>query len=129
MSSVCACHDEVARLHRFFQDWFRGVIDQDQFAVAADALVPDFTIIPPSGELVARDEILQGIRHHRGREPDGFRIDTMVRNCRQVGEVHIVTYEERQAGPRATIRLSTAVLTAAEVGFKWHAVHETWVAV
>jgi len=127
VSSACACHDEVARLHRFFQDWFQGVIAEDEFALCDEALAPGFTIVPPSGDLIPRADILEGVRHHRGREPDDFHIETAVRNCQQIGEVHIVTYEEHQVGTRPTIRLSTAVLTEHEGGFRWHAVHETWV--
>ncbi|MEA2001046.1 MAG: DUF4440 domain-containing protein [Actinomycetota bacterium] len=129
MSNDCDCQDEVARLHQFFQDWFRGTLDSGDFGLCEAALAPGFTIVTPGGELITRDEILEGVRRHRGGEPDEFRIETVARHCQRIENVHIVAYEERQTGARSTIRLSTAVLSDDAGAFKWHSVHETWVTV
>jgi hypothetical protein len=127
MTETCECHHEVARLHRFFQDWFQGTLSVDKFAVCEQALTDGFTIVTPSGEMVERREILEAIRVHRGGEPAEFQIRTVGRSCQQVRGLHLSTYEEHQSGARSTVRLSTAVLGSADGGFVWHAVHETWI--
>lgn len=129
MAESCECYGEVARLHQFFQDWFQGALPDDDFALCENALAPGFTIVTPSGNLVARDEILEAIQVHRGGESEEFGIETVGRHCQRVGDVHLTTYEERQIGPRPTVRLSTAVLSGTGTEFLWHAVHETWITV
>lgn len=129
MPSDCRCFDEVARLHRFFQAWFRGDLPSSDFSVCEGALAPGFVMVSPSGELIERGEILAALQRHRAREPNSFSIETVGRSCQQLNGVHMVTYEERQTGTRSTIRLSTAVLTEARTAFLWHRVHETWVTV
>lgn len=127
MVEHCDCYDEVARLHRFFQDWFQGILPEEDFASCEDALADGFTIVTPAGALIARAEILESIRTHRDGEPKDFTIETAGRHCQQVRGLHVTTYEEHQLGPRPTVRLSTAVLSRSDEGFRWHAVHETWV--
>ncbi len=127
MASECACFDEVARLHRFFQDWFYGALPEEDFAACERALAPGFTIVTPSGELILRPEILEAIRRHRGGEPTDFTIETVARHCQRLGDLHLTSYEERQTGTRSTIRLSSAVLSETLGGFGWHSVHETWI--
>ncbi|MDJ0952729.1 MAG: hypothetical protein QNJ81_03520 [Acidimicrobiia bacterium] len=127
MADDCVCHDEIARLHRFFQDWFRGDLDEAAFRLCEEALAPGFTIVTPGGELIERDHILTAIRRHRGGEQPGFAIETVARSCQQVAGVHIASYEERQSGTRSTVRLSTAVLSEDGGRYRWHNVHETWI--
>jgi hypothetical protein len=127
MPDTCFCFDEVARLHDFFQGWFRGDLAVGDFTGCESALAADFSIVTPGGDLVRRDELLSALRRHHGKEPRDFAIETVGRRCHQVNDVHLVTYEERQSGPRSTIRLSTAAITAVGDGFSWHSVHETWV--
>lgn len=129
MPDPCICFSEVERLHDFFQGWFRGDLAGDDFAGCEAALAPGFAIVTPGGDLVRRDELLAALRRHHGKEPRDFAIETVGRQCHQVNDVHLVTYEERQSGPRSTIRLSTAAITAGDDGFLWHSVHETWVTV
>lgn len=129
MPDDCSCFAEVVRLHQFFEDWFHGSLAADSFATCEEALAPGFTIVTPGGELVTRFDILAAIRRHRGGEPAELRIETVGRHCQRLGDVHLTTYEERQDGPRSTIRLSTAVLTESDDVFRWHAVHETWITV
>ncbi|MDJ0496420.1 MAG: DUF4440 domain-containing protein [Acidimicrobiia bacterium] len=123
------CFDEVARLHRFFQDWFRGDLDRADFAICEEALAPGFAMVTPGGDHIDRDAILEAIRRHRAREAKSFTIETVGRGYQHVNGVHLVTYEERQAGARSSIRLSTAALTRNGPKYLWHLVHETWVTV
>ncbi len=127
MPDPCSCHSEVARLHRFFQDWFRGELDHSAFSVCEQALAPGVTIVTPGGELIGREHILEAIRIHRGGETQDFIIETVGRSCQRVGDIHVSTYEERQAGARSTVRLSTAVLSEDGGQYSWHNVHETWI--
>jgi len=128
MSDTCSCHAEVARLHDFFQDWFRGTLEADAFAQCENALATGFTIVTPGGQLIERRQIVDAIRRHRGGEPAEFRITTVPRSCQQVRGLHISTYEEQQhGGARSTVRLSTAVLGEVEGALRWHSVHETWI--
>ena len=139
MPEPCECHREVARLHRFFQDWFRGEVPDTEFVVCEQALAPGFTIVTPGGVLIARDDILGAIRGHHSGEPPDFGIRTVGRACQRRNGLHISTYEEHQTGTRSTIRLSTAVLStgsstgsnsepiASADAFQWHSVHETWI--
>jgi len=129
MPESCECHQEVARLHQFFQDWFQGGLDIDEFGLCEEALAPGFTIVTPSGDMVRREEILNAIRMHHGGEAPDFQIKTVGRSCQQIRGLHVTTYEEHQAGARATVRLSTAVLGADDGVFRWHTVHETWITV
>ena len=129
MPDECRCFTEVARLHRFFEDWFQGKLPVEAFELCDEALAPGFTIVTPGGELVERADILAAIRRHRGGEPGDFAIETVGRHCQRLGDFHLTTYEERQTGPRSTIRLSTAVLTELDDAFRWRAVHETWITV
>ena len=127
MPENCECHQEVARLHQFFQDWFLGKLDEAAFIQCDEALAPGFTIVTPGGELIERNQILSAIRRHRGGEPPNFRINTVGRSCQRVRGVHISTYEEHQTGTRSTVRLSTAVIGEADGALRWHSVHETWI--
>ena len=123
MPKRCVCHNEVARLHRFFQEWFAGRLDEDEFGTCELALAPGFVIVTPAGELVEREQILTAVRNHRGGEPAGFEIKTVPRSCKRVRGLHLSTYEEHQQGTRSTVRVSTAVIDDEMV---WHKVHETW---
>jgi hypothetical protein len=129
MAETCVCYAEVASLHRFFQDWFQGSLPVEEFSRCETALAPGFTIVTPGGELIGRSDILEAVQRHHGGEPVGFEIETVGRNCQRVGDLHLCTYEERQSGPRSTVRLSTAVLSPHRGDLRWHAVQETWITV
>ena len=127
MPEVCECHVEIARLHDFFQEWHRGSLEAEDFALCEEALAPGFTIITPVGQLLERDLILDAVRNHHGGEGPDFRIKTVARSCQRVRGLHISAYEEHQEGARSTIRLATAVLGEIDGVLRWHSVHETWV--
>ncbi len=127
MTDRCICHDEIARLHDFFQEWHRGNLAAEEFAQCEAALAPGFTITTPVGQFLDRDLILDAVRLHHGGEAPDFRIKTVARACQRVRGLHVSTYEEHQEGVRSTIRLSTAVLSEVDNRLVWHAVHETWV--
>ena len=126
---------EIEELHWFFQQWFRGSLTGSlAFARVDKALAPEFELIRPSGERVARAALLSGLRaaqgQRRGADPP-FRIWVEDIVPRPLGPgLWQVTYREWQSGPDAPRgRLANAVLRetpAAPSGWQWVHVHETW---
>lgn len=147
---------EVVALHAFFEDWFAGRLpDSDAaFARFADGLDPDFEIVTPRGEALARRALLEALRAAHGRV--ARRIEVEVLEVRRLGALALVCYHEwqaegsppspsasREAGapgapgesraPGASAawkgRRSAALLRddpAAPGGWRWLYVHETW---
>ena len=125
---------EIHRLHQFFVDWFNGEFPKtkESFNLFLAATAEDFSIIPPSGHLIALNDLASSIFElHNGRP--GLQIEVKnVRVHHQLGEYVLATYEEWQLEKGATAwngRISTALLSqnkTAPSGMMWHHVHETW---
>jgi hypothetical protein len=127
------CAAQIEGLHRVIEDWLTGRSPRtaEAFAAFADAHPPDFTMIPPDGALLGRDELLPGFEGAHGSAP-GLRI-----RIADVALVHadagwvVATYEEWQDGPAGrTGRRSTVLLerhAAAPHGLRSRHLHETWV--
>lgn len=127
------CEDEVVDLHRFFERWYRGEPDAhgEEFARVSDVLAEDFRMVTPEGAVVARSELLAGIRGGHGSKEDfRIRIENLVYRMGVRGGVAVVTYEEwQEEGGEDRGRVSTAVLHErpdAPNGVEWLHVHETW---
>jgi hypothetical protein len=126
------CAAQIRDLHRVIEDWLTGRAPRtaEAFAVFADAHSPEFTMVPPDGALLGRDELLPGFEGAHGTAP-GLRI-----RISDVALVHadtagiLVTYEEWQDGPAGqSARRSTVLLephTAAPHGLRSRHLHETW---
>lgn len=129
-----SCRKEVFRLHQFFEDWFLGRIpnDDETFAGCADVLAAAFEIIPPSGELTGRAELLERLRDAHGQYGKiDFRIRiSEVRGRTITDDAHMVTYQEWQETDGTwTARWSSAVFrrnSQAPNGVEWVHVQETW---
>lgn len=126
-------HEEVAELHHFFQQWFRGEHPQTEQAFARfdGVLHPAFCIVPPTGHVMARAETLIGVKEGYGRSPN-IKIwveDVTLRY--HTPHFLIVTYHELQeTAASSTKRLSTVTFQpdrAQPNGLEWLHVHETWV--
>ena len=126
------CRAEVADLHRFFQEWFRGELpDTDEaYARFAGVMGEPFEMVSPEGQAIDRAVILKIVREGHGKEPAA---DIWIENHRHrftIGAISMVTYEEWQDwGGQRRGRLSTAVFRtdeAAPNGVHWLHVHETW---
>ena len=126
------CRLEVVELHRFFQEWFRGLVPNTDESLArfSDVLSEGFEIISPAGVSVGRAPILDAVRDGYGREP-GAKI--WIENHRHrltIGLLSLVTYEEWQdMGGEKRGRLSSALLQMSDAvpnGVRWLHVHETW---
>lgn len=124
---------EVVELHQFFEDWFVGVLadDEQSFGRVADVLAEGFVIVNPAGAVAERTLLLEGLRQAHGRQAD-FRI--WIENFRwlgQVGEMGWGMYEEWQekagvvSGRVSTVLFRQKPDTPNDL--QWQHVHETWI--
>jgi hypothetical protein len=130
------CRNEVIELHRFFEDWYNGVIEEsdEQFSRLEMALGEGFLIISPDGRKTARKPLLTSLRRLHAshcNDPSPFRIWIGNVTVRPLTErIVLVTYEEWQEndGERKG-RLSSALFrnnAKGPNGLEWLHVHETW---
>lgn len=122
---------EIIRLHEFFVEWMTGILIQtdESFALCADSMSENFYIVAPSGQLTARDALVEGL-YNTYNQRQGFRIwieNVQVRHT--LGGVIVATYEEwQELEGKTNARLSTVVFTADKSmpnGLLWQCVHET----
>lgn len=120
--------DEIVALHREFEAWFRGDL-MDLGRVEA-ALAEDFTFISPGGGVVARAELMEGLRKGRGTRPIRIRIENPTLRFAGSGIV-AATYEEwHEHADYTTGRQSSALFSVdadTPGGLRWRLVHETWI--
>ncbi len=129
------CRTEIVELHRFFTEWFNGVLpDTDAtWSALENGLSPDFTLITPHGSVLAREPLLASLRPLNGQHDAeaGFKIGIENFTCRHIdNEIVVVTYEEWQDlhGERKG-RYSTAIFErnpGMPNRVRWLHVHETW---
>ncbi len=125
---------EIRRLHQFFIDWFNGVVPktEEAFKSFRSATAADFSIIPPSGELIPIEALSQGLYNAHNQRP-GLDIDVRKMTIQhKMGDFYLATYEEWQLEKGDSEwkgRVSSALLSknaSAPAGLMWHHVHETW---
>jgi hypothetical protein len=129
------CRTEIIELHRFFTEWFGGVLpDTDAtWSALENGLAPGFVLVTPAGDALERDALLASLRPLHGQHgPEvAFRIGIRNYACRHVDDgVVIATYEEWQTlGGKEQGRFSTAVFErnpGMPNRVRWLHVHETW---
>lgn len=127
MAEACECLAALVRLHDFFAAWYRGESTAD-LATLEKALAADFKLITPDAAIIDRNAVVAATAAKRGAFPDSqIRIDA--RHCTRLRGLHVSTYEEWQADDiERPARLSTAVLDVVDGDWRWHLVHETWLA-
>src|SRR5262245_47139434 len=121
---------EIVALHEFFVAWFRPGPAPD-FRACEDAFHPDFQMVTPDGRLLARTEIIQGIRAARGALAPSLTIEVLdIRTLWQEADAALLTYIEQQYREgRTTRRRSSALLlraVSAPRGILWRHLQETW---
>ncbi|MGX5802584.1 DUF4440 domain-containing protein [Bradyrhizobium sp. Arg314] len=123
---------EVVDLHRFFVDWFdRRRACTTDFARFEHVIGEGFSMIPPSGQWLDRDAVLDHVRASRATFDGDFAISIEdIRPGWGTGDVIVLTYIEaqRHAGKQSR-RRSSAVFTtnsSAPNGVEWRHLHETW---
>ncbi len=122
---------EIAALHDFFQAWYRGVADDQDFRQFEAALADDFVIVVPDARVLERDAIVGAVRGQRASDPEIVIEIRNVRAHRSDSDSALFTYEEWQmrTGQPARGLLSTVVFGRddhARNGLRWLHVHETW---
>lgn len=125
MPDTCACVSPIVELHDFFAAWYRGDAGAD-IALMESALAPEFRLITPKATVIDRTSIMQATVDQRGSHPEA-RIEIRPTVCTQARGLHLSSYEEWQFDDvDRPARLSTAVLSTTDGGWRWHLVHETW---
>lgn len=129
---------EVEELHRFFQDWFNGEVENtdDAYSRFSEVLAQGFVIVGPGGVAQERQDLLDGLR--RAYAPEGTEpVELWIENFRlhrqlptEDGDLVLVSYQEwQQRGESRRGRLSSALLRehpGTPNGLEWLHVHETW---
>ena len=120
--------DEVADLHRFFEDWFRGGGQRtiDEFSNRLDA---KFTIVGPTGNKHDKAEIVRAVEESAGSHD--VAITTTDATLDHFMPVLIGTYHEHQEfRGEETHRIATVTMVtdvSTPTGYRWLSVHETWI--
>ena len=127
--------DEIEGLHAFIAAWFRGDVAQDDGLFDAEftrRLDPALINIQPSGQVLTRQDLLNGIRAGHGGNPD-FRIEIEDVSLRfSEDDLARVTYVEFQRGAKNTVpadnrRVSSVLFGGVKEGgsLTWLHIHET----
>jgi hypothetical protein len=128
-----SCHKEVNELHRFFEQWFKGLLDNTDavYRRLEDVLGEGFEIISPGGSSTSREELVGLLRGVHGTQQQSYRI--WIENFRGrvlSDRIVLACYEEwQQAEDGRRGRLSSAVFSRSEHApnrVQWLHVHETW---
>lgn len=128
------CEKEVIELHKFFEQWFKSEIENNDevFARLEDALSEEFLLISPTGNVSSREQIISQIKDGYGsRKADGIPYRLWVKNieCRFVEDnLCLVIYEEwGEVAGDLNARLSSALFRKNDQsanGVEWVHVHE-----
>jgi len=125
---------EITQLHQFFQDWFNGKIPPTQvnFSRFTGILDPNFKIIPPSGQIIHRKDLLDSVwkSHHSHSDIRIWIKEIQIQRLNN--EIFLALYKEWQEIDRQeSTRQSSALFRLAEStpnGVLWIQVQETWIA-
>jgi len=127
------CKKEIITLHRFFEEWFKGNLPDDEktFSRITGVLDNDFLIVSPDGNITDKSGLTAGLKMAHSRWDTGT-IQIKNINGRYIsGDICLLMYEEWQTTPEeTTTRLSSALFQKEENAFngvKWIHLHETWI--
>ncbi len=138
MSIKAQCEQEVTDLHRFFEQWYLGELDNtdEVFARFESVIAAEFHLVTPEGVIIDRPTVLAMVKNGHPTATGKRLIDKVnywikhQQHHHTLGDLAVVTYEEWQnRGGNTRGRLSTAVMRAkpgAPNGVEWLHVHETW---
>ncbi len=120
---------EITELHAFFDAWYGGRCDPEDFERMETTMAPDFHLVTPAGRVMGRDEILDVVRRGFGTRPVRIWVEEAAVLWR-IGGVTCAIYQEWQdAGVGRRGRLSTALFrsdASAPHRVRWLHVHDTW---
>ncbi|MHC5009446.1 MAG: hypothetical protein ACYTG6_00670 [Planctomycetota bacterium] len=131
-----AVRDEIVGLHRFFEAWMAGTLEDTDavFDRLASVVAPGFVLISPDARVTSRGDLLASLRTthavHRNADPpfriwiEGYRFTSLPSG------LGLALYEEwQEKGGEVRGRVSTALFETCEGtphGVCWLRVHETW---
>lgn len=125
---------EIETLHESIVGWFSGrLADTDEVfeRELASRFDAEFVLVPPRGQLLSRQDIVEGLRTGHGKNPDfEISIHNVTVRWRAAGHV-LATYEEwqrnaRESTPPDNGRIATALFADNGEKLHWLHVHETW---
>ena len=120
--------EEVADLHRFFEDWFHGSTDR-RIEEFADRLDAQFIIVGPNGQAHGREDIVRLVEERFGSY--NVAISTSDASVAAAEPVIVGSYREHQEFQGDTThRVATVVMVQDDsigTGMRWLSVHETWI--
>ncbi|MEV0334901.1 hypothetical protein [Nocardia sp. NPDC050717] len=112
----------VESLHADLARWLGSAAPDEVFDRFAAAQHPAFTMVTTAGAVLARDELLTGLRRARNARP-GLAIDiTEVETVVDDATIVLRFLETHRVGATADSRRVTAVL---DRDLRWRSVHET----
>ena len=125
---------EIEDVHAFIAAWFRGNVARDDAlydAKLASRMGADLVNIQPSGQVLTRADLVEGVCQGYGASPE-FRIrisNVVVRTADQ--DRALVTYVEHQSGAQNSASSNRRISSvwfdlAAEGAPVWRHIHETW---
>ena len=124
--------NEIVELHSFFVAWLGGELPKtaEVFARFSATTAPSFALISPSGHLIERAALGEGLYAGHGSRPNlQIWIERPLLRL-HTGQLSLVTYEEWQReADKITARQSSALFVDAlntPNGLAWLHVHETW---
>lgn len=131
MTELDVVETEIRELHRFFQDWYRGQLEDDAFERFSGVMAEGFVIVLPDAGILRQKAIVDAVRSQKATDPQARLWIENVRLVESGADYLIAMYEEWQGrdGQDARGRLSTVVFTrdeGAPNGLVWRHVHETW---
>lgn len=124
---------EIEDVHAFIAAWFRGDVARDDAlydAELADRVAPDLINIQPSGQVLTRTDLVEGIRKGYGTNPAfEIRISDFVLRFKD-NDRALVTYVEHQSGAKNSTaenrRISSVWFAISPEGAPmWLHIHET----
>ena len=117
------CRTEIVELHRFFESWFGGTIDD--FSRFDRSVAGDFTMVGPGGERRDRDAVVRSLLDSHGSRTLAIRVEN-AESWALGGGLLLARYEEWLDDKG---RVSSALFrenSDAPNGIEWVTVHETW---
>lgn len=121
---------EISELHEFFQNWFNGIIPQDEFKRFTAVMDESFQMISPQGELIERSVLVSSLEKSYGKNSN-IRISVTNTVIHEISpDNYLATYHEIQHhSDETTTRISSALFQRNEKlinNYTWLHVHETW---
>ncbi|MFI8973846.1 hypothetical protein ACIGO9_13245 [Nocardia asteroides] len=121
-----AVRASVESVHADLAHWLGTAAPDAVFDRFAEAQHDTFTMVTTAGEILAKAELLHGLRGARNAQPGlTIEIDELETLLDDGSTVVIRFLERHHVGPVTTARRVTAVLDAAGERPLWRTVHET----